>query len=128
MPQGSLLSVDHLLIGAPMYNFAPPSSIKTWIDHVVKDGVTFRFGPNGPEGLVTGKKVCVISARGGDYTSGDPAAPLDMVAPWLRNILGFLGITDFTAITAEGMDLNPGGRDAALAKAREEIVASLAAW
>lgn len=122
------LAADHLLIGAPMYNFTVPSTIKTWVDHIVKDGQTFRFGPNGPEGLVVGKKVCVISPRGGDYSPGSWYATADMVGPWLRNILGFLGMTDISIINAERLDRTATDREATLAQAAQEIEATLAAW
>jgi len=123
-----LLAVDHILIGAPMYNFTVPSSIKTWVDHIVKAGTTFRFGPHGPEGLVTGKKVCVISPRGGDYSEGSWFATADMVGPWLRNILGFLGMTEVTVINAERMERTATDRSAAFTHVAQEIETTLASW
>lgn len=123
-----LLAADHVLLGAPMYNFTVPSSLKTWVDHIVQDGTTFRFGPEGPEGLVSGKKVCAISSRGGDYTPGSPFAAMDHCGPWLRDVLGFLGMTEFTLITVEGADLNSASLPDRLAQASREILRTLDAW
>ncbi|NJM37825.1 MAG: FMN-dependent NADH-azoreductase [Akkermansiaceae bacterium] len=99
-----LMSADHILIAAPMYNFTVPSSIKAWVDHIVVDGRTFSFGANGPEGYVKGKKVFIISSHGGSYTPDSPWAAMNMLTPWLRNILGFLGMTDVESISIEGAD------------------------
>ncbi|MCC6231358.1 MAG: FMN-dependent NADH-azoreductase [Verrucomicrobiales bacterium] len=123
-----LFAADHVLLGAPMYNFTVPSTIKTWVDHIVQDGTTFRFGPEGPEGLVRGKKVCVINSRGGDYGPGSPFAALDMAGPWLRNALGFLGMTDVTLITVDGVDMNPDLRERRMADASRQIASTLEAW
>lgn len=99
-----LMNADHILIAAPMYNFTVPSSIKAWVDHIVVDGRTFSFGANGPQGHVHGKKVIVVSSHGGSYTPESPWATMNMLEPWLRNILGFLGMTDLEAISIEGAD------------------------
>lgn len=123
-----LMSVDHILIGAPMYNFSAPSSVKTWVDHIVQDQTTFRFGPQGPEGLVKGKRVCAVTSHGGDYSEGSPWAAADMLTPWLRNILGFLGMTDFSAISVQATDFSPEQKAERIAKALSEIEATLAAW
>jgi FMN-dependent NADH-azoreductase len=123
-----LFAVDHILIGAPMYNFTVPSTIKTWVDHIVKEGSTFRFGEQGPEALVHGKKVCVVTSHGGDYSADSPWAPMDMLGPWLKNILGFLGMTDLAVISAQNMDLAVDKKADQLAKANAEIQATLAQW
>lgn len=97
-------AADVIVIGAPMYNFAISSSLKTWIDRVVVAGQTFRYTATGPEGLAGGKRVIIASARGGVYSEG-PAAAMDFQEPYLRAILGFIGITDIEFVRAEGLAL-----------------------
>ncbi len=100
-----LQQADEIILDTPMYNFAVPAVLKAWIDHVVRAGKTFRYTSAGtPEGLLAGKniKALVIIASGGKYT-GDPGlAALDYEAPYLRFILGFMGITDVHFIQAGG--------------------------
>ncbi len=117
-----LLAADTIVIGAPMYNFSVTSGLKAWIDHVARAGRTFKYGASGPEGLVTGKKVYVIVATGGAYSSG-PAAALDHTTTYLRSVLGFLGMTDVTFIVAEGVAMGEEAVNAALAKTRAQIAA-----
>lgn len=95
---------DILVIGAPMYNFGISSVLKAWIDHIARAGVTFRYTANGPEGLLQGKKVYVAVATGGVY-EGDLRS-IDFVTPYLKHILGFIGITDVTFIKAEGFAMS----------------------
>jgi len=97
-----LEAADVIVIGAPMYNFSVPSALKAWIDHVVRAGRTFRYGANGPEGLLRGKKVFVVTARGGVYSQG-PGKSMDFHEPYLRGVLGFIGLTDVSFIYAEGL-------------------------
>jgi FMN-dependent NADH-azoreductase len=85
-----------------MWNFGVPAVLKLWIDQIVRVGVTFQYGANGPEGLVKGKKVTILIATGGDYAPGSPAAGYNFVEPYLRAAFGFLGVTDQTVITAGG--------------------------
>jgi FMN-dependent NADH-azoreductase len=115
-----LKSTDVLVIGAPMYNFAIPTGLKAWFDHVLRAGVTFSYNESGPVGLVTGKKAIVVLSRGGLYSEG-PAAPLDSQEPHLKTLLGFMGITDVTFIRAEKLGFGPEARDQALADARAQI-------
>lgn len=96
-----LLAADVLLLAAPMYNFAIPSTLKAWFDHVLRAGVTFRYSENGPEGLLQGKRAFVITARGGIYAGGSQ----DHQEPYLRQVLAFMGIHDVTFIHAEGLNL-----------------------
>jgi FMN-dependent NADH-azoreductase len=109
-----LQAADMVVIGAPMYNFSIPSSLKAWIDQVVRIGKTFGYGANGPQGLLGKKKVVVISARGGAYEKGTIRETFDFQEPYLRHILGFIGLKDVTFIHAEN-------------QSREEASASLAA-
>lgn len=105
---GELEAADVIVIGAPMHNFGLPSGLKAWIDHVARVGRTFKYTENGPEGLLTGKKVYVLTARGGDYSESSPAHAMDHQAPYLRTVLGFLGLDDVTFIHAQGV---AGGED-----------------
>lgn len=109
-----LMSADIIVIGAPFYNFTVPSTLKSWIDHVTRAGITFGYGENGPVGKVTGKKVYVAMSSGGIYSEG-PAKGNDFVAPYLRAFLGFLGMTDLTVFRAEGVKV-PGVKEKALEK------------
>lgn len=97
-----LEAADVVVLGLPMYNFTVPSSFKAWLDHVIRAGRTFTYEGGAPKGLVpAGKKVVAFIASGGVYTSG-PALPLDFTEPYLRAILGFIGLTDVTVVRAEG--------------------------
>ena len=108
---------DAIVIGAPLYNFGIPSTLKAWIDHIARAGITFRYSEAGPEGLVKGKKVYLAVSSGGVYSAG-PYAAYDFVVPYLKAVLGFLGMTDVTVVRVEGT-ATPGAGEAALAKALE---------
>jgi FMN-dependent NADH-azoreductase len=120
-----LLAADTIVIGAPMYNFSVTSGLKAWIDHVARVGRTFSYGANGPQGLVSGKKVYVFIASGGVYSQG-PAAAYDHLTTYLRAVLGFLGMTDVTFIVAEGAAMGEAAVAAAIAKSRADIDAIVA--
>jgi FMN-dependent NADH-azoreductase len=96
-----LKAADTIVIGSPMYNFSIPSSLKAWIDQVVRIGKTRGYGPNGGQGLLERKKVVVISSRGGADEKGTAMEAFDFQEPYLRHILGFIGFTDVTFIHAE---------------------------
>jgi FMN-dependent NADH-azoreductase len=115
-----LVQSDAILIGAPMYNFAIPAPLKSWIDQVVRAGKTVLFGAAGPQGLLKDKKVFVIATRGGAYRPGMPTERFDYQEPYLRHILAFIGLTDVTFIYAENQKPGPLG-DAARAAALAEI-------
>ncbi len=110
-------AADVLVIGVPMVNFGITSQLKNWIDAIAKAGVTFRYTASGPVGLLEGKKACVVLARGGVYRD----QPHDTQVPYLRQTLGFLGITDVEFIYAEGLAMGPDAEARALASARTEI-------
>ena len=117
-----LFAADTIVIGTPMYNFSVASTLKAWIDHIARVGRTFQYGANGPEGLVTGKKVYVVVASGGVYSSG-PAAGYDHVTTYLGAALGFIGMTDVTFIRAEGVSMGEAAVADAIANARSQIAA-----
>jgi FMN-dependent NADH-azoreductase len=96
-----LRAADTIVIGAPMYNFTISAPLKAWIDQIVRIGQTWLYSPSGPEGLLKGKKVIVVTSRGGAYRPGTPTAQYDHQEPYLRHILRFIGLTDVTFIHAE---------------------------
>jgi FMN-dependent NADH-azoreductase len=97
-----LEQADEYVFGVPMHNFSIPSTLKLWIDLVVRVGKTFSYGATGPKGLLTGKKATLLLASGGEYGKGSAMASFDFVTPYLKTLLGFIGITDVTIITASG--------------------------
>jgi FMN-dependent NADH-azoreductase len=109
-----LVQADTIVIGAPMYNFAIPAPLKAWIDQVVRVGKTVLFAASGPQGILKGKKVYVVTSRGGAFGRGTPTERFDYQEPYLRHILGFIGLTDVTFIHAENQ--KPGAQ-ADIAKA-----------
>jgi FMN-dependent NADH-azoreductase len=111
------LSADIVVVGAPMYNFSVSSQLKAWIDRLAVAGKTFRYGPNGVQGLAGGKKVIVASSRGGFYGPDTATAFLDHQETYLRGIFGFFGITDITFVRAEGLNVSAEQRKAAIAAA-----------
>ena len=120
-----LRAADTIVIGAPMYNFRVPTTLRTWFDHVLRAGETFRYSEAGPEGLLTGKRVIVVESRGGLYSEG-PAVGLDFQEPYLRQLLGFVGLSDVTFVRAEKIGYGPDARDQALADSRA-VLAQIAA-
>jgi len=113
-------AADVIVIGAPMYNFSVPSTLKAYIDHIARAGRTFKYGPTGAEGLLKDKKVVVFTASGGVYSEG-PASGFDFLATYLRAVLGFLGITDISFIRAEGVAMGEQAVADTLAKSRKSI-------
>ncbi|WP_278940972.1 FMN-dependent NADH-azoreductase [Pseudomonas helleri] len=112
-----LLAADVLVLAAPMYNFAIPSTLKAWLDHVLRAGLTFKYTDTGPQGLLTGKKAYVLTARGGIY-AGSTA---DHQEPYLRQVLAFVGIHDVTFIHAEGMNLGGDFQEKGLNQAKARL-------
>lgn len=115
-----LFAADIIVIGTPLINYSIPSSLKAWIDHITRAGVTFGYDENGPFGLVKEKKVYVALASGGIYSDG-PGKDNDFAAPYLKAFLGFLGMTDLTIVRAEGIKV-PGIQEQAMEKAIDSIV------
>lgn len=113
------LAADIVVIGAPMYNFGIPTQLKAWFDHILIAGRTFRYGPDGVQGLAGGKRVIIAQARGNLYSEGSPAAPAEHAESHLRAVLGFIGITP-EVIVAEGIGFGPEHREKALQAALAE--------
>ena len=116
------LDSDVIVIGAPMYNFSVPSTLKAWIDRVAVSGRTFRYTESGPEGLAKGKRMVIASGRGGMYGDNSPA---DFQEAYLRQVFGFLGVSDIEFIRAEGVAYSPQHRTDALEGAKAAIQAPL---
>jgi FMN-dependent NADH-azoreductase len=114
-----LLAADILVIGAPMWNFGPPSGLKAWVDHVSRAGRTFSYTAAGPRGLVKARRAFVVATSGGVY-SGGPARENDFVTPYLRAVAGFLGVGEVTVVRAEGLAI-PELKDVAYETARRAI-------
>ena len=115
------LAAETIVIGAPMYNFGVPTQLKAWLDRLAIQGKTFRYGAHGPEGLASGRKVIIVSSRGGLYSSGSPFAAFDHQETYLQAFFGFLGITDITFIRAEGVAMGDEKRQQAIQAAKTEI-------
>lgn len=113
---------DTIVLGVPMYNFGVPVQLKAWIDAIARVGVTFRYTEKGPVGLPTGKTVYVALARGGLYRD----TPNDSQVPYLKSVLGFLGLTDVRFVYAEGLAMGEEAVARGLAQAEADIDAALA--
>ncbi len=115
-----LRAADTFGIGAPMYNFCVTTGLRAWFDHVLRAGETFSYSAAGPRGLLGGKRVIVVESRGGLYSEG-PATAIDFQEPYLRHLLGFIGLDDVSFVRAEKIGFGPEARAAALADARTHI-------
>jgi FMN-dependent NADH-azoreductase len=113
-------AADAIVIAAPMYNFSIPSTMKAWIDYITRAGRTFRYGAAGAEGLLKGKKVFIVTARGGIYSEG-PAQSMDFQAPYLQAMQGFVGLDDVTFIHVEGLKVGPDAAASGIERARKAI-------
>lgn len=110
-------AADVIVVGVPMYNFGVPAQLKNWIDAISRAQVTFRYTANGPEGLLTGKKVYLALTRGGLYRN----TPNDTQTPYLKTFFGFLGMTDLQFVYAEGLAMGPEAEQNALSSAFAQI-------
>jgi FMN-dependent NADH-azoreductase len=95
-------AADTILITTPMYNFQVPAVLKAWIDHLVRVGVTVNYTAEGPVGQLKGKKVVVIVAGAGSYDKGTPTESYDFLSPYVRHVLGFIGLTNVEILIAGG--------------------------
>ena len=115
-----LMEADIIVIGVPIYNYSIHSTLKAWLDHIVRAGVTFKYEASGPMGLVHGKKMYIAMASGGLLSEGSMKA-LDFAEPYLRTIFGFIGITDITVYRIEGLAL-PELKDKAVEKGLASVM------
>lgn len=110
-------SADAIVLGMPMYNFTIPAQLKSYLDHLCRAGVTFKYTETGPVGLLENKPVYVVAARGGHYKGTE----MDTQTPFIKTILGFIGLTDVTMIHAEGLNMGDEAKASALSAAGEEL-------
>ena len=115
-------AADAIVLGVPMYNFGVPVQLKNWIDAIARNGVTFRYTEQGPEGLLQGKTVYVALARGGSYRG----TAADSQVPYLKTVLGFLGMTEVHFIYAEGLNMGAEAAERGFAQAEADLAAALA--
>jgi len=115
------LAADVIVIGAPFYNFGINTQLRAWIDRVLQPGRTFRYTASGPEGLAGGKKVIVVSTRGGVYSTSDAGRANEHQEGYLKTIFGFVGIRDVEFVRAEGLGMGEAARAAGLAQAQADI-------
>ena len=115
-------AADVVVLGVPMYNLGVPVQLKSWIDAIARAGTTFRYTEKGPEGLLKGKKVYVGLARGGRYRD----TPFDTQVPYLKTVLGFLGMTDVHFVYAEGLNMGAESAQQGFAEADADIAAAIA--
>jgi FMN-dependent NADH-azoreductase len=112
-----LKAADQIVLGLPMYNFGIPSTLKAYIDHIARAGVSFRYTANGPEGLIGDRKLTVLAARGGRYAG----TPKDTQSGYVRDFFNFIGIRDIDFVYAEGMAMDEATRRNALEAAQSRI-------
>ena len=116
-----LLAADVIVVATPMINFTIPSNLKAWIDYVARAGRTFRYSEKGPEGLVKGKQVIVVPARGGIYAAGNA---MDFQVPYLKSVLAFLGMTEVDVLEVEGTAYGPDAAEKAVTAATAKLHAT----
>lgn len=112
-------AADILVIGLPMYNFTVPSMLKAWVDHIARAGVTFAYTEQGPQGLLNNTKVYLVAAMGGVHDT----AATDFLRPYMKLIMGFIGLNDVEIITAGGLNMGEEPRVEGLAAAQIKIQA-----
>lgn len=112
-----LQAADILVISAPMYNFNVPSALKAWFDQIARSGVTFQYTDQGPQGLLTGKRAIIVTSRGGVYKDSG----LDFQVPYIKQFLGFIGISDVEVVYAEGIAMGPDAKTTAMNDAEKTL-------
>ncbi|MBA8843510.1 FMN-dependent NADH-azoreductase [Falsochrobactrum ovis] len=115
-----LLAADAVVIATGLINFSIYSTLKSWIDNVARAGLTFRYTESGPVGLATGKKVYLVLAAGGVYSEG-AAKSMDHAVPYLKSVLGFMGMTDVEVIYVEGLAFGPEAAEKAISAAHSRV-------
>jgi len=119
------LAADKVVFAFPLWNFTVPAVLHTYIDYLSQAGKTFKYTAEGPVGLITDKKVVLLTARGGIYSEG-PAASIEMAHNFIRTVMGFYGVTNLESIIIEGHNQLPDQAEAIVAKGLEEAAASAA--
>ena len=119
-----LVQANTVVIASPMFNFGPTTNLKGWFDQILRAGITFKYTDTGPVGLLSNKKVYVIMARGGVYSQG-PMKAIDFQEPYLRHLLGFMGLNDVSFIPVEGIAYGPEAAEKSVAAAINSIPALL---
>lgn len=123
------LAADRYVFGVPMYNFNIPSTLKAYIDQIVRIGRTFVVSQEGAfQGLISSKKMLIVTARGGSFTQGSPTAAYDFQEPYLKAIFGFIGITDISLIHVENLSAGDDIREQSFTQARHAIAQAVASW
>ena len=117
-----VLAADVIVLGVPMYNFGVSAQLKNWIDAIARNGVTFRYTETGPKGLLENKTVYVALARGGRYRGTES----DSQVPYLKAVLGFIGISSIHFIYAEGLNMGPEAAAQGFAQAETDLTAAFA--
>jgi FMN-dependent NADH-azoreductase len=118
-----LLAADVIVLGTPMHNFGVSSTMKSWIDNILRIGLTFKYTETGGVGLVPpGKKLVIVVGSGGIYSQG-PYAAYEHAGNYLRDIMAFIGITDSTILRAEGLTLGPEMMAKGLAEGKAAAIA-----
>lgn len=120
-----LKAADIIVIGSPMYNFTITSGLKSWIDHIARPRETFQYTENGPEGLLKNKKTYLIVSRGGSYSEGSPAHAMDFQVPYLKTVLGFVGLTEVDVIALEGTAMGTDGIEKAYKQLEDSLISDL---
>jgi FMN-dependent NADH-azoreductase len=123
-----LLTADYYVFGVPMYNFSIPSTLKAYLDQIVRVNRTFVVADKGYQGLLKNKRMMIISARGGSYLPGTPMEQYDFQEPYLRAIFGMIGITDITVIHAENLNVGEEARQQSVTAAHAAINVAVASW
>lgn len=114
-----LRQAETIVIGVPIYNFTLPASLKAWVDLVARPRVTFRYTEAGPEGLLRGKRAILAVASGGT----EVGSPLDFATPYLRHVLGFMGIADVQVVASDRLAVDPDASAARAAAGLERLAA-----
>lgn len=112
-------SADTIVIGAPIYNFGIPATLKTWIDFIARAGITFKYSETGPQGLLTGKRAIVAITSGGTQVGSE----IDFASGYLRHVLGFVGITDVQFVAADQLMVDAEASHAKATAALEDLAA-----
>jgi FMN-dependent NADH-azoreductase len=122
------MAADRYVMGIPMYNFSIPAGFKAYIDQILRVGRTFTVSETGYQGLATGKKMLIITSRGGSYPAGTPMAQFDLQEPYLRAAFGLIGVTDITFIHADNLNSGEDARQQSLDQAKSAIQKAVASW